>query len=79
MTKQVGRPVFSVIPKDDQSCIQALNSSKPVITFAKGSPFGKAITETTRKIIQKNVLRSLENLNKPSDVKKQARQRELFK
>ena len=68
MTKQVGRPVFSVIPKDDQSCIQALNSSKPVITFAKGSPFGKAITETTRKIIQKNVLRSLENLNKPSDV-----------
>ena len=68
LTKQVGRPVFSVIPKDDQSCIQALNSSKPVITFAKGSPFGKAITETTRKIIQKNVLRSLENLNKPSDV-----------
>lgn len=69
MTKQIGRPVFSVIPKDDQSCIQALNSSKPVITFAKGSPFAKAITELTRKIIQKNILRSLESLNKPSDIK----------
>ena len=69
MTKQIGRPVFSMIPKDDQSCIQALNSSKPVVTFAKGSPFGKAITELSRKMIQKNVLRSLESLNKPTDVK----------
>ena len=51
-----------------KSCIQALNSSKPVITFAKGSPFGKSITELTRKIMQKNILRSLESLNKPSDV-----------
>jgi pilus assembly protein CpaF len=69
MMKQIGRPVFAMIPKDDQSCIQALNSSKPVLTFAKGSPFGKSVTELTRKIIQKNILRSLESLNKPSDVK----------
>lgn len=69
MTKQIGRPVFSMIPKDDQSCIQALNSSKPVVTFAAGSPFGKAITETSRKILQNNILRSLESLNKPTEVK----------
>ena len=79
MTKQVGRPVFSVIPKDDQSCIQAL-TRQTCYNFCKGSPFGKAITETTRKIIQKNVLRSLENLNKPSDVaSKTSAQMGLFK
>ena len=69
MTKQIGRPVFSMIPKDDQTCVQALNSSKPIMTFAKGSPFGKGVSETVRKIIQKNVLRSLESLNKPKDIK----------
>ena len=69
MSKQIGRPVFSMIPKDDQSCVQALNSSKPIMTFAKNSPFAKGITDTVRKIVQKNLFRSLASLNKPTEVK----------
>lgn len=69
MSKQIGRPVFSMIPKDDQSCVQALNSSKPIMTFAKNSPFAKGVTDTVRKIVQKNLFRSLASLNKPTEVK----------
>lgn len=68
--KQIGKPVFAVVPKDDQTCVTALNNSKPILTFAKNSAFAKGIIECSRKIIQKNVLRSLEKLNKPSAVSK---------
>ena len=41
---------------------------KACYNFCERKSFGKSITELTRKIIQKNILRSLESLNKPSDV-----------
>lgn len=72
ISKTLGKPVFSVIARDDQNCTLALNQKKPVILIARASPFGKGITDTVRKIIEKNVLASLEKLNKPSaaDAKK---------
>ncbi len=66
--KQIGKGVFTAIPKDDQTCVAALNSSKPIMTFAKNSAFAKGTIECVRKLVQKNVLRSLERLNKPSAV-----------
>lgn len=63
--KQIGKPVFSVIPKDDQTCITSLNRSTPIMVFGKSSPFAKGIIECSRKLIQKNVLKSLEKLTKP--------------
>ncbi len=68
--RQIGKPVFAVVPKDDQSCITALNNSKPVMTFAKSSAFARGVVDCCRKLIQKNVLRSLEKLNKPSGTSK---------
>ena len=68
--RQIGKPVFGVIPKDDQSCIRALSSSAPIFTFAKNSPFVQGINEFVRKLKQKNVLASLAKLKKPEAPKK---------
>ena len=65
--KQIGKPVFHAIPRDDASCIAALSRSTPVIVGAKGSPFGSGVTDCARKLIQKNVLRTLEKLSKPQN------------
>jgi len=63
--KQIGKPVFAAIPKDDQTCIRALSGSTPVMAIAKSSPFGQGVTDVVRKLKQKNVLASLEKLKKP--------------
>ena len=65
--KQIGKPVFHTIPRDDASCIAALSRSTPVLVGAKGSPFGTGVTDCVRKLIQKNVLKTLEKLTKPQD------------
>lgn len=69
--KQIGKPVFAAIPKDDQTCTMALSRSTPIMVAAKNSSFAKGITECTRKLIQKNVLKSLEKLNKTEIKKKE--------
>ena len=72
--RQIGKPVFGVVAKDDQTCIRALSTSAPVMTFAKNSPFAQGVTEIVRKLKQKNVLKSLEKLKKPegAEIKKPA-------
>lgn len=67
--KQIGKPVFHSIPRDDASCVAALSRSTPVIVSAKSSAFGNGVTDCARKLIQKNVLRALEQLQKPSNAK----------
>ena len=66
--KTIGKPVFANIPKDEQTCVKALNEKKPVMAIAKNSAFAKGITDFARKMIQKNVLKTLSRLNKPQDV-----------
>ena len=39
IAKQIGKPVFSIIPKDDQTLISALSKSQPAITIASSSAF----------------------------------------
>lgn len=68
--KTIGKPVFSTILKDDQTCVQALNAKKPIITVAKNSPFAKGVFEAVRKVIQKNVFQSLAKLQKSPDAGK---------
>ena len=63
--RQIGRPVFSIIPRDDQGCLRALNSSAPLMTIAKNSPFSQGILEIVRQIKGKNILGSLARLKKP--------------
>lgn len=65
--KQIGKPVFHAVPKDEASCIAALTRSTPVIVGAKNSPFATGVTDCVRKLIQKNVLKTLEKLTKPQD------------
>ena len=68
--KQLGRPVFSIIPKDDSSCVNALNKKKPAFMINKGSPFSRGISDCARKLIQKNILKSLGKLTKKSSLGK---------
>jgi pilus assembly protein CpaF len=67
--KQLAKPVFAVIPKDDMTCTTALNRSTPVMVFGQNSAYAKGIVECTRKLINKNVLKSLEKLAKPDESK----------
>lgn len=66
--RQIGRPVFSAIPKDDQGCIRALSSSAPLLTLSKNSPFSQGIVEVVRQMKQKNILSSLARLKRPEGV-----------
>lgn len=68
IAKSLGKPAFSAIPRDDQSCILALNQKKPVMLVARNSAFAKGIVDTVRRLNEKSILRALEKLNKPSDV-----------
>ena len=63
--RQIGKPVFGVVPRDDQTCARALSSSTPLFTIAKNSPFSQGVVDIIRKLKQKNVLASLEKLKKP--------------
>ncbi len=63
--RQIGKPVFGVVPRDDQTCARALSSSTPLFAIAKNSPFAQGVTDIVRKLKQKNVLAALERLKKP--------------
>ncbi len=63
---QIGKPVFHAIARDDANCIAALSRSIPVMVGGKG-PFSSGITDCVRKLIQKNVLKTLEKLSKPQE------------
>lgn len=67
MQKALGRPIFSIIPRDDQSCISALNKKRAVFKLNKNAVFSKGLTELSRKIIQKGMLKNLEKLKKSVD------------
>jgi pilus assembly protein CpaF len=64
--KQLGKPVFNAIAKDDQSCVNALQKKTVAMIAGKSGGFARGIQDTVRKLIQKSVLKSLAKLNKPS-------------
>ncbi len=68
IAKTLGKPVFSAIPKDDQSCVLALNQKKPVMLVARQSAFAKGVVDTYRRITEKNILKTLEALAKPKEM-----------
>nr|BDT26727.1 Flp pilus assembly complex ATPase component TadA [Bacteriovorax sp. HI3] len=68
IAKTLGKPAFSIIPRDDQNCTLALNQKKPVMLVARNSNFAKGVVDTVRRLNEKSILRALEKLNKPSDV-----------
>jgi len=70
VSKQMGKPVLSSIPRDDQACVAALASSKPVFLIGKTSAFSKGITDCVNNIVQKNILKALEKIAKPENVGK---------
>ncbi|MBL6989284.1 MAG: Flp pilus assembly complex ATPase component TadA [Bacteriovoracaceae bacterium] len=67
--KQIGKPIFYNIPKDDQTCIMALNKSRPIMVLAKNSAFAKAVIDCAKKMIQKSILKALSKLSKPDTSK----------
>lgn len=70
--RQIGKPVFAAVPKDDQGCTRALSSSAPLFVLAKNSPMSQGVTDFVRKLKQKNVLASLAKLKKPEGVEKKS-------
>ncbi len=65
--QQIGKPVFGIIPKDDTNCVGALAKGQPLFVTAKTSPFAAGTVDVVRKMMQKNVLQTLEKLSKPKD------------
>tara|TARA_R110000868_G_scaffold109461_1_gene297634 strand:+ start:7031 stop:9217 length:2187 start_codon:yes stop_codon:yes gene_type:complete len=70
VSKTMGKPVFAPIPKDEQTCVMALNRKMPAVLVAKSSPFTKGIVDVVRKVVQKSVLKTLASLNRPAPVAK---------
>lgn len=70
VSKTIGKPVFSPIPKDEQTCVMALNRKMPAVLVAKNSAFAKGMVDTVRKIVQKSVLKTLASLNRPNPIAK---------
>jgi pilus assembly protein CpaF len=68
--KQLGKAIFAPIPKDEQSCVSALNKRAPAVLVNKSGGFAKGVVDILRRLKEKNLLKSLERLNKPSDVRK---------
>lgn len=66
--KTIGKAVFSAIPKDEQTCVLALNQKKPAVVVAKGSTFSRGVIECVNKLQQKNILRALEGLSRPAEM-----------
>lgn len=70
VSKTMGKPVFAPIPKDEQTCVMALNRRMPAVLVAKSSPFTKGVVDVVRKVVQKSVLKTLASLNRPAPVAK---------
>ena len=71
--KQIGKPVFGAIPKDDQTCVMALSRKAPIMAAAPKSQFAAGTMDVIRKLIQKSVLKQLEKLKKPEGAGKQSK------
>ncbi|MBF0299099.1 MAG: Flp pilus assembly complex ATPase component TadA [Oligoflexia bacterium] len=61
---QIGKAVFSIIPKDDPTCLAALSKSQPAIVTANSSAFSKGVIDCVRSLTQKNVLKTLEKITR---------------
>ncbi|OFZ25089.1 MAG: hypothetical protein A2381_14225 [Bdellovibrionales bacterium RIFOXYB1_FULL_37_110] len=70
VSRQIGKPIFSLIPKDEETCVSSLNMKKPAMMVFQNSPFARGIQEAVRKIIQKNVLQTLSKLQRKAPEKK---------
>lgn len=70
MGKQLGKPIFSVIPKDEQACSISLSKASPVMVIQRNAAYAKGVLDCVRKLTQKNVLKTLEKIVKPQEVKK---------
>ena len=71
--KTIGKPVFSIVPKDDQTCVMALNKKQPAILVNKNAAFSKGMTEFVRKTVQKSVFKTLSKLSKPKEMGKKTK------
>ncbi len=67
--KQIGKPVFHPIPKDDMSLVQALSKRRALYLLNKNAAFSKGVADLVRKLVQKSVLKTLARLNKPEPKK----------
>src|SRR5690606_4112121 len=70
VSKTIGKPVFSPIPKDEQTCVMALNRKMPAVLVAKNSAFTKGMVDTVRKVVQKSVLKTLAALTRTTPAPK---------
>ncbi len=65
-TKQLGRTLFSAIPKDEATCSLSLTKKTPALTLSKTAAYSAGVLNIVRKIKTKNILRILEKMNRPS-------------
>jgi pilus assembly protein CpaF len=62
--KQLGKAVLGIVPRDEATCIAAMDKKQPAVLMAKSSPFTAGILDFVRKVIQKSVLPTLAKLTK---------------
>jgi pilus assembly protein CpaF len=64
IAKSLGKNPFSVIPKDESNCIQAVTKSSPLVVLSQSVPFSAAVINMVRTLKQKNILAALAKLTR---------------
>lgn len=68
VSKTIGRPIIGMVLKDDQNTAMSLSRSKVAVLIAKNSSYTKGVLDLVRKVVQRNVFKSLARLNRPSSM-----------
>ncbi len=65
-SKQLGKAIFSVVPKDDATCAASVTRKIPAVILSKGANYSAGVINLVKKIKAKNILQILEKLNRPT-------------
>ncbi len=65
-SKQLGKTIFSMVPKDDATCAASVTRKIPAVILSKGSAYSSGVINLVKKVKAKNILQILEKLNRPT-------------
>ncbi|MBF0311840.1 MAG: Flp pilus assembly complex ATPase component TadA [Oligoflexia bacterium] len=67
ISAQIGKPVFAIIPRDDATCTASLSKSQAAVATQNTTVYARSVVDCVRKLVQKNVLKTLEKLSRPTE------------
>ena len=63
--KQLGKPVFALIPRDDNTCSVSVSRKTPAVIAGKSAAYSVGVSSVVKKLKSTNILKKLDSLNRP--------------